>query len=742
MKRGNIFSAYLLIVLLLGVAIVFIRTQTNTAVRIPAVDEKGITIVKTTQPNAQVNSAAGAYLLTPFETELALRSAPLSRKGNTAVKVEPGSTQSNIVSKASAVNLASAQTSTAAATPTISTGSVSTGTTQTKKAGKGSGGSVRTEAATKTTTETPPAATSGKTQENKPVKTVPEAKANKETATAEKTSNVVTTPPVITSLPEVPVEVPKKTIESALVTSSMRTLYVDGLNGNDATANGSSAKPWKTIKKALGYLKPGDVLSIMGGVYKERFTIKKSGTPDSRIIIGAFGNGEVIIDGSPAIGEWALATDTVVKGIYKATSSFTPRAIVVNEQPIFPAFSLVDIKEGEWYYDKVQTTIYLLPPAGVKPSRDNIGVISDNQYNDAVLISAANYVTLYGLTVKYAGGRGISILGSHNEIIRCNVKFNGGIGINMFNTKTLLSTDNIVSWNHIYHNFLRNWPRGLYKWGGWGGGSISHGTSNPKFVGNVVHKNGGEGLVAYDNKGASFENNISYDNWSVNIYVSSETDSVIDNNLVFSSEPDQRDLYHNGDSAPNDNRNFRRLRPEGIMTADESAPARLNNIKITNNNIVGCRRGINHYGKATGSGLKNVLVSNNTIIVPDAAGAGESFVGLQVPYNNGNNKNVVFEDNLIYATNASTYLLYLGTDPTLLPTIEFSNITFKGNTWYHAANPKPFHIGPDYHTIYDVVFNKWHTICAANCFADSYSNITAKIKPILDKIASIKATYK
>ncbi|MEW6169952.1 MAG: right-handed parallel beta-helix repeat-containing protein [Candidatus Omnitrophota bacterium] len=564
--------------------------------------------------------------------------------------------------------------------------------------------------------------------------------ATSQTSTAVRTSPV--TPQAYTAERDIPI--------SSQIESSIRTFYVDGLSGSDTTGNGSSSKPWKTIKFAVNKLAPGDVLSIMGGIYKERITITKSGSDTGRITIGAFGNGEVIIDCSPKIGEWTPYTETTIKGIYKATCSFKPTAVVVNEQPIFPAFSLTDIKENEWYYNATLKIIYLYPKAGIIPTNSNVGVISDDQYSDGILINNAHYITLYGLTVRYAGGRGISILGNYTEIRRCNVKFNGHTGINIFAYGTTRSTDTIVADNNIYHNFLRNWPRGRYKWGGWGGGAISHGTPKTQYINNVSHKNGGEGLLAYRGSagGTVWKNNIVYDNWSVNIYIDNQPNGLIDGNIIFSSEPDTHDLYHNGDTNPGDNSNLKRLRPQGIMTADEkygvTPTATLNNVRIINNTIVNCRKGIDHYASAPGSGLKNVYVGNNTIVVPNATSIGEPFSGLKVPYNSGNNLNVVFENNRIYATNASAYLLYLGTDPkvTTVSAMTLKDLTFKGNTWYHATRPKAFHVGPTYHTTYDFDFNGWHNICKTNCIADVYKNIATLIQPILDRIASIKATYK
>src|SRR5262245_38534005 len=44
--------------------------------------------------------------------------------------------------------------------------------------------------------------------------------------------------------------------------------YVDAKNGDDSQ-DGSKGKPWKTIRRAIDQLAPGDTLYLRGGVYYE-----------------------------------------------------------------------------------------------------------------------------------------------------------------------------------------------------------------------------------------------------------------------------------------------------------------------------------------------------------------------------------------------------------------------------------------------------------------------------------------
>ena len=491
-----------------------------------------------------------------------------------------------------------------------------------------------------------------------------------------------------------------------------RDYCVDGKNGDDAKGDGTVLNPWKTISKAFDYyagrLAPGDVIRIKAGKYRERVEIRASGTPENPILIGPYGDGEVIIDASAEVDGWSLYRNK----IYQAECDFKPTAVVLDEKPLYPEFSLEKVDEGKWFYDNNNKTIYIYFPNG-NPTSHDFGVISDDEYQEGVFLNNANHIVLYGITVRFAGRHGISVLGNNNRIEKCNLEFNGKAGISIWPYGDNMSVNNTVIKNHIYHNMMRNWPRGRYKWGLWTAGGCS-GTPNSKFIGNVVHDNGGEGLLG-SSVGAIFKDNIVYDNWSVNIYLVNCSGCAAENNFILCHEPDQKALYNNGDDNPGDHKNFRRLRAEGIMTADEDAPATFNNAKITNNIIIGCRRGITHYGKASGSGLKDVLVANNTIVLPYAEGVGEEFVGINIPFNNGNNKNARFYNNIVYGTHPKTHLLYLDTGLSVLNK-DFYGLKFAHNLWYHKTNKKPFRIGPKWADIYAFDFTGWNNKCSnINC---------------------------
>lgn len=72
--------------------------------------------------------------------------------------------------------------------------------------------------------------------------------------------------------------------------------YVDGVRGDDS-ADGSQAKPWKTIRHGLQRLVPGDTLVMREGTYYESLQITQAGAADRPITLRAFPGERVVLDG-------------------------------------------------------------------------------------------------------------------------------------------------------------------------------------------------------------------------------------------------------------------------------------------------------------------------------------------------------------------------------------------------------------------------------------------------------------
>ena len=508
--------------------------------------------------------------------------------------------------------------------------------------------------------------------------------------------------------------------------------YVDGAAGNDSNNGLALGTAFKTIGRALDRekspLQAGDTLLIRAGVYRERIGFAgRSSTAEKRIVIGPYGDGEVIIDASAAVGGWVLHSGQ----IYRATPGFVPMAVVINNQPLYPENRLASLAaapvstaaastginnavaaDGRWYYDAAAGQLYVWAPGGRDPGTMDVGVVKNDLYQDGFFINnGASFITLYGVTVRFAGGHGVVVLGNSVRIEKVKSIFNGKSGISFFGHGNITSAGGEAIKNYAYHNVLSNWPR-KNKWGGWPAGIASQGTPNPLFQGNISQKNGGEGILSYGGTagGAVFRDNVALDNWSVNFYVDNQPNDVIDHNFAFCHDPDYRDTYNHGDDL-SDGRLVRRLRAEGIVSADENYGhgANLANTTISNNLIVNCRRGYNHNAEVAGSGLKNLTFVNNTIVVPDAAGFRESFAGLRLPVN-ANNTGSVFRNNIVYATHPGTYVLdgisSAGLD-------NFQGLTLDHNLFHHAGRKDGWHWGADYKAASNHTHEQWLALAGA-----------------------------
>jgi len=59
-------------------------------------------------------------------------------------------------------------------------------------------------------------------------------------------------------------------------------IYVDGVNGDDSQGNGSEARPYKTIQKALNEANENDTIIVLAGNYPENITLSKQVTVEAQ----------------------------------------------------------------------------------------------------------------------------------------------------------------------------------------------------------------------------------------------------------------------------------------------------------------------------------------------------------------------------------------------------------------------------------------------------------------------------
>ncbi len=526
-------------------------------------------------------------------------------------------------------------------------------------------------------------------------------------------------------------------------TTTGQEYWVDGTNGDDANLGTSLVEAWATMSKAMNRNTDrtsggnGGIIWVAPGIYRERWAIPKGnewtmGTSDAtRIYVvglqtGGDGSGTVIFDSGCTADSWSVYSGSIysttltqptdsdadadgVEGVYIDGDMYSYHDVE----------ALVDVAaEGDWFFDTGTNTLYLwVLSAKGTPSDDDVVIVnsgssSSQDYTVRVQDHAtdpADYVTLQNLTVRGSEAHGIEIGTIGSGISNIEVKFcvayaNARGGINSWTSDSCL-----IEKNYVYHNIMRNWPRGNWNSncnsigaGGWPQALGGPKNTNQEVTGNIVTDNGGEGIGGSQATGVHIcHDNIVVNNWSVGIYYDNNPDNSIYSNLVYVDRTFTTDDvgWHCADGQPSCSgdacieRILKRAHQQGIMTADEyysPGGASSQDNKIYNNLIVNCKDGIGHFYSEDDSGLIGLRCYNNTIIVPNID---PSLIGLNSYRGFAFRGDVDDSDSLIYnnivISMHATNILVRHSNAVSAGT------TFDYNTWYapNATDGKPFEFG-------------------------------------------------
>jgi parallel beta-helix repeat protein len=248
-----------------------------------------------------------------------------------------------------------------------------------------------------------------------------------------------------------------------------------------------------------------------------------------------------------------------------------------------------------------------------KPVIDGGTTLPSSDWSELLSVMGNNN-TVSGFEVKncnitgaHVGGYGIAIEGHHNTVSKMNVHHSWETGV-------LVHGDyNIVEDSVIWQNAFRNSTNTGQVTSGWAMGmSVARNpaadalkagiTSYAILRRNTVFNNWGEGLSCFEADHCTIEDNVAYDNWTINLYLSNTTNNLVQRNMVYvSSKP----------AIPT----RRNTAPGAITLADELAnkPRSANNTVI-NNLIYNSDLDAFSWTEVANSGLNNVLIANNTIV--------------------------------------------------------------------------------------------------------------------------------
>jgi len=184
-----------------------------------------------------------------------------------------------------------------------------------------------------------------------------------------------------------------------------------------------------------------------------------------------------------------------VKGVLKTGDTVWLRTGVYNEKVDF-----WHVKTGT----SGRTTIRAA--TGHKPVIDGAGLSGF-----VFQAGETHYMTFRDLTVRNANESAFHFYkADHGEVIDCTTE-NVGAGVSFY-----FSSFGLVSGSDI------------------SGGINGKASDGTVLQGNKIHNSKAEGITLHaDSKNCKYLNNIVYDNYSVNIYIDSASDMVVDGNLVY-----------------------------------------------------------------------------------------------------------------------------------------------------------------------------------------------------------------
>jgi hypothetical protein len=296
--------------------------------------------------------------------------------------------------------------------------------------------------------------------------------------------------------------------------------------------------------------------------------------------------------------------------------------------------------------------IKILAYPGETPVIDGNNFTLPETNGNALLKLSGNYLYASGIEVRYSSYLGVLVDGTHNVANKINSHHNLHSGMR------IAGDYGVIEYSHVWSNDMQNY-NGQYPRGDSTALTASRNPLNAIIRGNVVNGNWGIGLSTYEATGTIIEDNVSYDNYGPNIYISDVTHVTFQRNFVFATG------------------NMTGGSQIGIQVADETLfpPSSSSDIKIINNIVYHTKRNLACWNGTSGK-LVNVLIANNTFV------------------NSTNESGIVFKDELVFDNVVFTNNIIQqdGDLPLILVSKNHPGLYFSNNLW--SETPQEYVLSP------------------------------------------------
>jgi len=181
----------------------------------------------------------------------------------------------------------------------------------------------------------------------------------------------------------------------------------------DDSGRGTPERPLKTIGRAAALVRPGDVVRIHSGVYREKVAITQSGTKDQPIRFEAAPGASVTITGADLLTGWVKEQDDAYsvpwpheldQGDSRNPNPGGVEQVFVNCVLLRKAPGLKELAEGTFFIDSGRKRLYLR--AKRNPDEDRARLPVEGSTRSEIWVVPAAYVHTRGLRFRYAANRG------------------------------------------------------------------------------------------------------------------------------------------------------------------------------------------------------------------------------------------------------------------------------------------------------------------------------------------------
>jgi hypothetical protein len=249
---------------------------------------------------------------------------------------------------------------------------------------------------------------------------------------------------------------------------SGRQLWVDP-QGDDSN-RGKISSPLRTIQRAADLARPGDIVRVNPGIYREQVKVSTSGRQDAYLAFMANGNGVVLsgadprYDKTPGDGMWSAEGG----GVYSTAPGYLTRFVAADEERLYHYLSWQEFDQficgapGGWYQDKATKKLYLRLSSGENPDKLPVQIANlDEGFN----LSGADYVLIDGFEIRDYGrdgyGAGVHMDSSSWCVVR-------GCSVHGMNSKIRLSggahcEGNLIESCELWDTSIPSWPWNMTK---------------------------------------------------------------------------------------------------------------------------------------------------------------------------------------------------------------------------------------------------------------------------------------